>query len=90
MGIQTWAFVSLFMAVGLMNTPIPKALLKQLSPGPGKWARIERLLAGDSVISNGQPKLSGSKTIWLDALINPDGVWSWAKNVAATELQHWQ
>jgi hypothetical protein len=82
MGIETRAFVSLSMAAGLMSTPIPESVLKQLCPGPKQWARIERLLAEESVIANGQAKLGGGKTIRLDALINEQSTWAWARSVA--------
>jgi hypothetical protein len=82
MGVGVRAFTSLSMAAGLLATPVSQEILEALHPGSSRWRRIESVLAGQGVISNGQPKLGGMQTIRLDALLDEQGSLAWLAMLA--------
>ncbi len=80
-GISTRVFVSLSMAKGLMNTPIPLEVLKELMPSESRWRGISYLLEQDGVIVGASPKLGKLKAVLLDVLISEKTVPAWIKQV---------
>lgn len=80
-GLKIRVFVSLSMAAGLLQTPIPDSVLRELYPGDKKWRQICGLLAKEGVCAEGTPKLPHIESLVLDALLY-EGSWiEWAKNV---------
>lgn len=79
MGVATRAYVSLSMAAGLLGTPVPKTVLEALYPGACRWGAIHRLLRADGVFVTGTTKLPHLKAAYLDALLNEQGLLSWAR-----------
>ncbi len=80
MGVPTRAFVSLSMAAGLLGTPVPKDVLRELYPGRSRWAPIELLLRSSGSMNNGRRKLGKVKTALLDALLDERGFIPWARS----------
>jgi hypothetical protein len=77
MGVPTRAFVSLSMAKGLLDSPIPASVLTRLYPGSVRWSLLENLLQQNGIVADGRPKLRRAETLMLDALIDerPFGAW---------------
>lgn len=80
-GLPTRVFVSLSMAVGLLQTPIPDSVLEALYPGDSRSKQISHLLSQEGVCVSSKKKLPPEKTLTLDALLNEQGKLSWAKNI---------
>lgn len=82
LGAPTRSFVSLMMARGVLETPIPDAPLEALAPTSSRWRKLCDLLEGEGVLHRGVPKLGRAKTLRLDLLLEEGGVGSWLANVA--------
>jgi hypothetical protein len=82
LGARTRSFVSLMMARGVLDTPIPDAALEALAPSPSRWRKLRDLLEGEGILHRGGPKLGRATTLRLDLLLEEGGVGSWLANVA--------
>ena len=88
MGIPTRAFVALSVAVGLLGSPVPRRVLRELYPGAKRWGTIQAILASDSAVANGRPKLARRKAITLEMLLEEGGPLQWMM-WAANPPQDW-
>ncbi len=70
-------FVSLAMAKGLVQTPIPEEVLQELQPSAIRWRGISTLLYQNGIIETGSPKLGKLQSLLLDILISEDSLPSW-------------
>lgn len=79
LGLPTRAYVSLAMAAGLLDTPVPPDVLEALYPGKSRWDQIRNLLAGEGTFVKGTRKLPFGKTLILDKLVSeaPFLRWGW-------------
>ncbi len=82
LGARTRAFVSLMMARGILDTPIPDAALEALAPTSSRWRKLRELLEAQGVLHRGTPKLGRVDTLRLDLLLEEGGLSSWLANVA--------
>jgi hypothetical protein len=85
LGAPTRCFVSLMMARGVLDTPIPDAALEALIPSRGRWSGLCDLLEREGVLDRGAPKLGRLQTLQLDLLLEEGGFASWLANVALPE-----
>jgi hypothetical protein len=81
MGVPTRAFVSVSMAKGLLDSPIPEWVLSRLYPGAMRWSLLQNLLQQDGVIADGRPKLRRAETLLLDALIQERSPGRWLRSI---------
>ncbi|MCP4447213.1 MAG: nucleotidyltransferase family protein [Myxococcales bacterium] len=84
-GISTRVFVSLAMAKGLLDSPIPNEVLESLAPPKRRWNTIFRLLRRDGVIAGASPKLTRLGAILLDVLISEKSPSGWLADVIAPD-----
>jgi hypothetical protein len=82
LGARTRSFVSLMMARGVLDTPIPDAALEALAPTSARWRKLCDLLEAEGVLHRGAPKLGRVQTLRLDLLLEEGSVGSWLANVA--------
>lgn len=85
LGARTRCFVSLMMARGVLDTPIPDEVLEALAPTPARWHKLRELLESQGVLDRGTPKLGRVDTLRLDLLLEERGVGSWLANIALPE-----
>jgi hypothetical protein len=81
MGISTRCFVSLSMAAGLLETPIPFYALQALFPGRIRWSLIHKLLRNNGTLNDGKAKLPRFQSIFLDVLLCDEGIFRWLTNL---------
>ena len=85
LGTSTRSFVSLMMARGVLQTPIPDSALEVIAPPTARWEKLRELLESEGVLVGSTPKLGRAQTLRLDLLLEDGGPASWLANVALPE-----
>lgn len=76
-------FVSLAVAVGLLNTSVPEWVLRALAPRAWRWFALRRLLRRASAFEVDRPKLGRLETLAVDVLASDRAPGAWAHAIAA-------